>query len=253
VSAVVRTEVDDGVAVVVVDSPPVNSLSNEVLEELERAAIALRDDVGVRAIILTGTGDKAFLAGADLEELGQALGQRKWIEHHTSLTRRTLGLWEELSQPVIAAVQASALGGGLEFALVCDLIVADPRAKLGSPEVTLGLIPGGGATQRLPQRVPPAVAKELLSSRRAHRRPGSAAPRTHQQSVHARQDARRVTRARASACNAASDRRAWHQAGDERVATGSARRGPRPGAATLLRVLLVERRPRRSGRIPAET
>jgi enoyl-CoA hydratase/carnithine racemase len=162
VSSSVRLEISDGVGVIIVDSPPVNSLSNGTLEELEQVATDVIADERVRAIVLTGTGEKAFLAGADLEELGGALGQSGWIEHHTALTRHTLGLWEQLPQPIVAAVQASAVGGGLEFALVCDLIVADPKARLGSPEVKLGLIPGAGATQRLPQWIPRSVAKELI-------------------------------------------------------------------------------------------
>jgi enoyl-CoA hydratase/carnithine racemase len=162
VSEVVRVERDGAVAVVTVDNPPVNAIGDPTLEGLEAAGEELRADASVRAVVLTGAGDKAFLAGADLEEFGRMLETGEGIDRHTAATRRVLGLWESLPQPVVAAVQAHALGGGLEVALVCDLIVADPTARFGVPEVRLGLIPGAGGTQRLPLRIGLGRAKELL-------------------------------------------------------------------------------------------
>jgi enoyl-CoA hydratase/carnithine racemase len=161
-SDLVRIDVLDGVAVVTVDNPPVNALRNEVVDALGAAASRIGDDNSVRAVVLTGTGSNAFIAGADLDEFSKALGSVEWIDDHTLRTRRTLDAWEGLPQPVVAAVQASAVGGGLEVALVCDLIVADPRARFGLPEVRLGLMPGAGGTQRLPRRVGIGRAKELL-------------------------------------------------------------------------------------------
>ncbi len=161
-SDLVRIDVRSGVAVVLVDNPPVNALSNEVVDALAHAAEQLSADDSVRAVILTGAGDKAFIAGADLAELSQALGSAAWIEDHTGRTRRMLDLWEGIPQPVVGAVQASAVGGGLEIALVCDLLVADAAARFGLPEVRLGLMPGAGGTQRLPRRVGVGRAKELL-------------------------------------------------------------------------------------------
>jgi enoyl-CoA hydratase/carnithine racemase len=161
-TALVRIETGDGVAVVIVDNPPVNALSNEVVDALADAAEQLAADDCTRAIVLTGTGDKAFVAGADLAEFSQALGSVEWIEDHTRRSRRMLDLWAALPQPVVGAVQASALGGGLEVALVCDLLVADPAARFGLPEVRLGLMPGAGGTQRLPRRIGVGPAKELL-------------------------------------------------------------------------------------------
>jgi enoyl-CoA hydratase/carnithine racemase len=158
----VQIDVDEGVALVVVENPPVNALSNEVVDALAAAAERLALDDRVRAIVLTGAGDKAFIAGADLGEFSQALGSVDWIEDHTRRTRRMLDAWADLPQPVIGAVQASALGGGLEVALVCDLLVADPSARFGFPEVRLGLMPGAGGTQRLPRRVGVGPAKDLL-------------------------------------------------------------------------------------------
>jgi enoyl-CoA hydratase len=162
VAPAVRTEVADGVAVVLLDNPPVNSLSNTVLDALAAAAEALSASRDARAVVLTGAGDKAFAAGADLDEFGPALGDRGWIEDHTSRSRAALTAWAELPQPVVAAVQASAMGGGLELALTCDLIVADPAARFGLPEVRLGLMPGAGGTQRLPGRIGLGRATEWL-------------------------------------------------------------------------------------------
>jgi enoyl-CoA hydratase/carnithine racemase len=161
-SELVRIETDDAVAVVVVDNAPVNALRNDVVDALANAAEKLAADETVRAVVLTGAGSKAFVAGADLAEFSQAFGSVDWIEDHTRRTRRMLDLWEGLPQPLVGAVQASAVGGGLEVALVCDLLVADPAARFGLPEVRLGLMPGAGGTQRLPRRVGVGRAKELL-------------------------------------------------------------------------------------------
>lgn len=158
----VAVDTVDGVATVTVDNPPVNALDDATLAGLGEAARALAGDDAVRAVVLTGGGERAFLAGADLAAIRDHLGVPGGMDDHVALTRPTFEAWRTLPQPTIAAVQAHAVGGGLEFALICDLIVADPGAKLGVPEVTLGLIPGGGGTQRLPRRVPVAVAREML-------------------------------------------------------------------------------------------
>ena len=158
----VRVEREGRVAVVTVDSPPVNAIGDAVLDGLAAAAAELGADHGVRAVVLTGAGEKAFMAGADLDELRGLLDGTVSREEYTARVRAVLTAWERLPQPTIAAVQAPAVGGGLEVALVCDLIVADPAARFGLPEVRLGLIPGAGGTQRLPQRIPVARAKELL-------------------------------------------------------------------------------------------
>lgn len=158
----VRVERDGAVALVTVDNPPVNALSDRVIHALEATARALAADGEVRAVVLTGAGEKAFLAGADLDEFAKRLETGEGIEAHTEATRRCLELWETLPQPVVAAVQAHAMGGGLEVALVCDLVVADPAARFGAPEIRLGLMPGAGATQRLPRRIGVAPAKAMI-------------------------------------------------------------------------------------------
>ena len=153
---------EGAVAVVTVDNPPVNALADRVIEALDEAAVGLAADEGVRAVVLTGAGEKAFLAGADLDEFAERLAHGGGIEAHAAATRRVLGRWEALPQPVVAAVQAHAMGGGLEVALVCDFVVADPGARFGAPEIRLGLMPGAGATQRLPRRIGVAAAKAMI-------------------------------------------------------------------------------------------
>ena len=153
---------DDAVGVVTIDNPPVNTLGNHVLEALLGAVESLGAEPEVRSVVITGTGEKAFASGADLPAFVQMLDSPDEIAYHTSLTRRLFDTIGGLRQPVVAAVQAAAVGGGLELALSCDLIVADDRARLGVPEVGLGLIPGAGGTQRLPRRIGAARAAELV-------------------------------------------------------------------------------------------
>ena len=158
----VRIEIDGPVALITVDNPPVNALGNSVLEALGKAADEVGADPEVRAIVLTGAGDKAFMAGADLDEFRAMLGDEHAIYEHVGISRTALTALCDLSQPLVAAIQASAMGGGLEVALCCDLLVCDPGARLGLPEVRLGLIPGAGGTQRLPRRIGEGRAKELI-------------------------------------------------------------------------------------------
>lgn len=159
---VVRVSFAGGVATVQVDSPPVNAMGRAVIDGLALAADQVAQSPEVRAVVVVGTGSAAFMAGADIGEFQELRSQPGAMEAHSLRARAALDAWAALTQPVIAAVQASAVGGGLEFALLCDLIVADPAARFGLPEVKLGLIPGGGGTQRLPQRIGNAAAKEML-------------------------------------------------------------------------------------------
>lgn len=158
----VSVAVSDGVATVTVDKPPVNAMGREVLAGLGAAAERVGPAHEVRAVVLTGTGRAAFMAGADIGEFQALRAEPGAMDRHSRMARAVFDAWQALPQPVIAAVQASAVGGGLEIALLCDLIVADPAARFGLPEVKLGLIPGGGGTQRLPARIGTAAAKELL-------------------------------------------------------------------------------------------
>jgi enoyl-CoA hydratase len=159
-------EVDDRLAVVTVDRPEVrNALSRQVLAELRDVLADLRerDDVGL--VAFTGAGDKAFVAGADIKYM-QSLGvleARRWGE----LGQGCANLLETIPKPTIAAINGYALGGGCELALACDIRIASREAKLGQPEVNLGIIPGWGGSQRLPRIVGLGFAKEIVFSGRA--------------------------------------------------------------------------------------
>jgi enoyl-CoA hydratase len=154
---------DGAVATVTVNRPDkLNALNSATIDELRRAMLDLRHDPEVRAIVLTGAGPKAFVAGADIRELASldpmaARGVAERGQH-------VFDLVEHLGKPVVAAVNGFALGGGCELAMACTLRVAADTAKFGQPEVNLGLIPGYGGTQRLPRLVGRGCALELLLS-----------------------------------------------------------------------------------------
>jgi enoyl-CoA hydratase len=159
VTEFVRLEVEGGVGTIRLDRPPLNALSRQVQEELLHVAqeAAARDDV--RAVIVHG-GEKVFAAGADVKEL-DALTPAEMAR----LARRLsagLGALATIPKPTVAAITGYALGGGLEVALACDRRIAGENAKLGVPEILLGVIPGGGGTQRLARLVGPARAKDLV-------------------------------------------------------------------------------------------
>ena len=151
----------DGVAILKINrEAAMNSLSRPTLHAFGRIGRELDGDTALRAIVLTAAGDKAFCAGADLKER-RGMDENA-IRDQLGLYRSTLGWIDRSPVPVIAAINGVALGGGLEIALMCDLRVAAPHAKLGLPETTLGIIPGAGGTQRLPRIVGEARAKELI-------------------------------------------------------------------------------------------
>jgi enoyl-CoA hydratase/carnithine racemase len=137
-----------------------NALSRDTLYAFGRLGRELTEDCGVRAIVITGAGDKAFCAGADLKERQGMSGDD--VRAQVGLYRTELGVLDRSPKPVIAAINGVAFGGGLELALICDLRVAAPHAELGLPETTLGIIPGAGGTQRLPRVVGEARAKEMI-------------------------------------------------------------------------------------------
>src|SRR5437773_9271709 len=139
-----------------------NTLNKRTWEDLRTAFEDARDDAAVRGVILTGAGDKAFIAGADISELAQVTAVE--AEKSSSYGQEVLNLIENLGKPVIAAINGFALGGGCETAMACTIRVAAEHAKFGQPEVTLGLIPGGGGTQRLPRLVGKGRALQLILS-----------------------------------------------------------------------------------------
>ena len=151
----------DGVATLRLNRPPMNALSQALLGEIAGVARAFADDDAVKAVVVFG-GEKAFAAGADITEFGdQAAAKRMGRAFRDAFDRLAA-----IPRPVIAAINGFALGGGLELAMSCDLRIASEKARVGQPEILLGIIPGAGGTQRLPRLVGPARAKELIWSGR---------------------------------------------------------------------------------------
>jgi enoyl-CoA hydratase len=156
-------ETTDGIATLTVNRPrSLNALNSELLDELECAFHELGMDADIRVVVVTGAGEKAFVAGADIKEMEELTS----IEGHAFALKgqRVMLMVQSMRKPVIAAVNGFALGGGLELALACDFIYASEKAKVGFPEVTLGIMPGFGGTQNLARLIGPGKANELILS-----------------------------------------------------------------------------------------
>nr|WP_236782558.1 enoyl-CoA hydratase-related protein [Allobacillus saliphilus] len=149
---------NDGIATVVIDNPPMNVLSSKVTAELDQSFRQLHEDESVKVIILTGAGDRAFMAGADINEFAEEENEQT----ETQDVQEVFSFIENITKPTIALLNGYTLGGGLELALTCDIRIAEAHAKVGLPEVNLGLLPGAGGTQRLTRIVGPAKAKEIM-------------------------------------------------------------------------------------------
>ena len=162
-SPVVRLEVHDGIGTIRLDRPPVNALNDELTGALLDAARAADSSGEVRAVIVYG-GEKVFAAGADIKEMAEA-GYVGMSSRAAGL-QGALGAVAGIGKPVVAAITGYALGGGLELALACDFRIAGEGAKMGQPEILLGVIPGAGGTQRLPRLIGPSRAKDLVFSGR---------------------------------------------------------------------------------------
>ena len=160
---VVRLEVADGIGTIVLDRPKMNALDAQMQRELVAVAdeAAERDDI--KAVIVWG-GERVFAAGADVKEMAEM--SYTDMAAHVRLLQRFSRALAAIPKPTVAAITGFALGGGLETALCCDFRVVADNAKVGLPEITLGIIPGAGGTQRLPRLVGPAKAKELIFSGR---------------------------------------------------------------------------------------
>ena len=154
----VRLEVADGIGTIRLDRPPVNALNDQVTAELAEAARAAAADE-VRAVVIYG-GEKVFAGGADIKVMAEA-GYAEMASRSRRL-QDTMDLVAGLGKPVVAAITGYALGGGLELALAADFRVAGERARVGQPEILLGVIPGAGGTQRLTRLVGPAKAKDIV-------------------------------------------------------------------------------------------
>jgi enoyl-CoA hydratase/carnithine racemase len=158
----VRLEIADGIGTIRLDRPPVNALNDQVTEEIAAAAREAESDE-VRAVIIYG-GEKVFAAGADIKDMAEA-SYPEMVERAGRL-QEAMALVAGLGKPVVAAITGYALGGGMELALSADFRVVGESARLGQPEILLGVIPGAGGTQRLPRLVGPAKAKEIVFSGR---------------------------------------------------------------------------------------
>ncbi|HXG59054.1 MAG TPA: enoyl-CoA hydratase-related protein [Thermoanaerobaculia bacterium] len=157
----IRTENKDGILILTIDRPRVlNALNAQTVEEIGRVFDEARTDDAVRAVIVTGAGEKAFVAGADINELAQKtpISGKETSERGQEILLRI----ERFPKPVIAAINGFALGGGCELALACHIRIASEKAQIGLPEVTLGIIPGYGGTQRMARLVGKAKALELI-------------------------------------------------------------------------------------------
>jgi enoyl-CoA hydratase len=155
----IRLEVDDGVGTIRLDRPPMNALDLQVQGELRAAATQAAERREIRAVVVYG-GEKVFAAGADIKEMAD-LSYAEMVDRSGPL-QAAFAAVARIPKPTVAAVTGFALGGGCELALACDIRVAADDAKLGQPEILLGLIPGAGGTQRLSRLVGPAKAKELI-------------------------------------------------------------------------------------------
>ncbi|MFV8826717.1 enoyl-CoA hydratase [Alkalihalobacterium sp. APHAB7] len=150
-----------GIGIVTIDNPPLNVLSQQVVSELNEVFTAIENDDEVVTVILTGAGNKAFMAGADIKEFPQSIGQPN-MKENVMKTHEVLNHIDFLPKPTIAVLNGLTFGGGAELALTCDLRIAEEHSQLGLPEIKLGIFPGGGGTQRLPRLVGEAKAKELM-------------------------------------------------------------------------------------------
>jgi enoyl-CoA hydratase len=157
----VRFEKEEGIVVVTIDNPPMNVLSSQVVSELGEIFSIIAEDPEAVVVILTGAGNRAFMAGADIKEFPQLIES----ENKKEVVMRSHHVQNQidfLPKPTIAVLNGITFGGGCELALTCDLRVAEAHAQIGLPEIKLGIFPGGGGTQRLPRLIGEAKAKELM-------------------------------------------------------------------------------------------
>ena len=160
----VKLTVDEGIATLVINRPKqLNALNKQTLAEISEAFESMRNDDGVNVVIITGSGEKAFVAGADIKEFANFSGvQGSELAKTGHMT--VFNVIEEFSKPVIAAINGFALGGGLELAMAAHVRIASDNARMGLPETSLGVIPGYGGTQRLPQLIGKGRALEMIFS-----------------------------------------------------------------------------------------
>lgn len=157
----VQFDLDEGIGIITIDRPnALNALNKDVFDEMGPLLDKIAMDTGIKVVIITGSGEKAFVAGADIAYMIPMSSPegKEWAQIGQSVFNKI----ENLPQPVIAAINGFALGGGCELAMACDIRIASEKAKFGQPEVGLGIIPGFAGTQRLPRLVGKGIAKEIL-------------------------------------------------------------------------------------------
>lgn len=158
----IRTEVEDRIALLTIDHPPVNSFNTRVVTELDEALDALLVDDEVKAIVITGGGTNAFVAGADIPEIQKLLDEPDGLRTASEQGQALFVKIDQADKPIIAAINGFCLGGGLELAMACHMRICSDRARLGQPEINLGIIPGWGGTQRLARHVGKGKALEII-------------------------------------------------------------------------------------------
>lgn len=160
----IKTKMEEGVALVTIDRPPVNALSGEAMQELAQTFEELEKNPSAKVIVLTGESkNMTFVAGADIKEIA-ALKSPQEAEEIAKRGQAILNRIEKMKKPVIAAINSVCVGGGNELAMACHIRIASDRARFSQPEINLGIIPGFGGTQRLPRLVGPSKARELILS-----------------------------------------------------------------------------------------
>lgn len=158
----IRVKIEERVAIVTIDRPPVNALNFKAMQELSATFSELASNQDVKVIVLTGEGkNHTFIAGADLKEMAE-LKSSKEAEEIARKGQAIFGQIEKMKKPVIAAVNSICIGGGNELAMACHIRIASDRARFGQPEINLGIIPGFGGTQRLTRLVGPSKAREII-------------------------------------------------------------------------------------------
>ncbi|MBU1669961.1 MAG: enoyl-CoA hydratase/isomerase family protein [Actinobacteria bacterium] len=160
-----KVDVDEGVATVLLNRPPLNPMNVVLFTEIGQCARELSFDDDVRSVVITG-GEEHFAAGADIREMVDASAIE--VTKAIRLVQASFSAVEDIPKPVIAAINGFALGGGCELAICCDFRFAHEKALIGQPEILLGVIPGAGGTQRLPRLIGPALAKEMIYSGKAY-------------------------------------------------------------------------------------
>ncbi|WP_338777706.1 enoyl-CoA hydratase [Metabacillus sp. FJAT-52054] len=158
---VIRRDKQGSIMILTIDHPPLNVMSQGVLRELDQLLDEMRDDQEIVCVILTGAGDRAFMAGADIKEFPSLIG-KKGIKSQFMESHAVLNKLDDFPKPVIAVLNGLTFGGGCELALTCDIRIAEEHVQIGLPEIKLGLFPGGGGTQRLPRVIGEARAKEMM-------------------------------------------------------------------------------------------